>query len=226
MRFHEFNQIDEAMPGWAKKGALALGAAGAIAGGSMLSQKKTEPAPAATVRPAPKPKDHPYLDYLAQTLWAEARGTETDMAAVGHVILNRLKSKPGSTIKDIVLQRNQFTSWNHDDPNFKKAKTMYNIDHMIDLKKSPDRDKTFDQWLKEIKNTGIWLEYKKWLISRDVARRLLRGELPDVTHGATNYYANTIDAPGWTKRMKKVAQIGRHIFFQDPRQMVDKKPKK
>lgn len=49
--------------------------------------------------------------------------------------------------------------------------------------------------------------------ARTIAEKVISGELPDITGGATHYYANTIAAPYWTKSMKKTATIGNHIFY-------------
>lgn len=40
--------------------------------------------------------------------------------------------------------------------------------------------------------------------------------LPDPTHGATHYYAQTIAAPNWTTGMKATTVIGAHRFFVEP----------
>lgn len=49
--------------------------------------------------------------------------------------------------------------------------------------------------------------------AREIADKVIAGELPDITGGATHYYANTISAPYWTKSMKKVATVGSHYFY-------------
>jgi N-acetylmuramoyl-L-alanine amidase len=51
--------------------------------------------------------------YLALTMWGEARGESINgMAAVGHVILNRVASeKYPNTIEGVVLQDAQFSCW-------------------------------------------------------------------------------------------------------------------
>jgi len=49
--------------------------------------------------------------------------------------------------------------------------------------------------------------------AREIAEKVISGELPDITAGATHYYAKSISAPYWTKSMKKVATVGSHYFY-------------
>lgn len=49
----------------------------------------------------------------------------------------------------------------------------------------------------------------------ELALRAVRGELPDVTGGATHYYANYIAPPEWTEGATQTAQFGRHLFFRN-----------
>lgn len=63
------------------------------------------------------------LDYMARTVWAEARGESyRGRRAVANVILNRAR-RPGwwgRTIKDVCLTSWQFSGWNTGDPNRNK----------------------------------------------------------------------------------------------------------
>lgn len=52
-------------------------------------------------------------------------------------------------------------------------------------------------------------------VALDLALRAVRGELPDITGGATHYYANYIPAPAWTEGATQTAQYGRHLFFKN-----------
>lgn len=67
-------------------------------------------------------KRMPDEEVLARTLWAEARGESYDgKVAVAHVILNRVKHPSwGDTIKEVVLQRKQFSCFNSNDKNLPK----------------------------------------------------------------------------------------------------------
>ena len=46
-----------------------------------------------------------------------------------------------------------------------------------------------------------------------IAEQVISGELPDITGGATHYYAKTISEPYWAKKMTQTAAIGNHIFY-------------
>lgn len=76
-----------------------------------------QPQPAEEVAPVEQVEVKSYSDddlyYLSRTIWAEARGEgRHGMMHVGSVVLNRVKSpRWPSTIKSVVLQRNQFTVW-------------------------------------------------------------------------------------------------------------------
>lgn len=65
------------------------------------------------------------MDILVQTVWAEARGEGYEgMRAVAEVIINRVLHEKswGNCVKDVALQRKQFSCWNARDPNLKKIK--------------------------------------------------------------------------------------------------------
>lgn len=101
-------------------------------------------------------------DYLARTMWGEARGEGTrGMQAVGNVIMNRVKAGGwyGASIKDVVLKPYQFSAWNINDPNRTK---MLNA-----------TDKDLAQ-------------------ARKIAEQLISGTLGDITNGATNYHAKNV----------------------------------
>lgn len=61
-------------------------------------------------------------EYLALTMWGEARGLNAlHMSYVGSVILNRTKSrKYPKTIREVVLQPNQFMVWDKRNRNYRK----------------------------------------------------------------------------------------------------------
>lgn len=67
---------------------------------------------------------------LARTLYIEARGEgEHGMKAVAHTILNRVERQDGQfarddTISGAVQRHLQFSGWNSNDPNFRKAFTL------------------------------------------------------------------------------------------------------
>ncbi|WP_417449523.1 cell wall hydrolase [Kordiimonas sp.] len=47
----------------------------------------------------------------------------------------------------------------------------------------------------------------------ELAARAVRGELEDVTGGATHYHSKYISPPFWTKDATVTARIGDHIFY-------------
>lgn len=61
------------------------------------------------------------IGIIARTLWGEARGEGIrGMTAVASVIVNRLKAnqwKGNGNLRNVCLQREQFSCWNMDDPN-------------------------------------------------------------------------------------------------------------
>ena len=124
---------------------------------------------------------------LARTLYGEARGEpEKGIEAVANVILNRVKSnRYPKTIAKVCLQRQQFSCWNSNDPNFRIIK---------DLR--PGSDATFDMIFK-------------------IATTAVLGDLPSVVGDALFYHAEGITpswvrkSPGATL----VAKIGHHLFW-------------
>ena len=125
----------------------------------------------------------PQTDYLARTLYGEARGEGyRGMQAVANVIMNRVKKGGwyGASVKDVVLKPYQFSCWNVTDPNREKI-----------INATPAQLST----------------------ALEIAKKAINGELPDITGGATHYYANSISAPYWASSMKKTATIGNHIFY-------------
>lgn len=113
-------------------------------------------------------------DYLARTIWGEARGEGTrGMQAVGNVILNRVKLGGwyGASIKDVVLKPHQFSAWNVGDPNREKM----------------------------LNATGAQL-----VEATKIAKQLQNGNLTDITGGATNYHATNISPSWAKKMTKTV----------------------
>ncbi|MBP3687014.1 MAG: cell wall hydrolase [Alphaproteobacteria bacterium] len=113
-------------------------------------------------------------DYLARTIWGEARGEGArGMQAVGNVIMNRVKAGGwyGASIKDVVLKPYQFSAWNVGDLNRAKM-----------LNATPAQLST----------------------ARKIAEQLQSGALPDITGGATNYHATGISPLWAKKMTKTV----------------------
>lgn len=62
------------------------------------------------------------------------------------------------------------------------------------------------------------IEAKAWEIAGEIAMNTLRGEVTNRVGDATFYHATYV-SPGWASsfRMKRIAQIGSHVFYKDVR---------
>ena len=124
------------------------------------------------------------IDYLARTIWGEARGEgERGMHAVANVIMNRVDKGGwyGATVSEVVLKPYQFSCWNDSDVNYSKVKTVTTADSSFSL-------------------------------AKNIATKAYNGQLPDITGGAVNYHAKSVN-PYWSKSLTKTASVGNHIFY-------------
>lgn len=222
MRAKEFiieDNIDEAMPKWAKG---ALGAA-ALAGAGVAGYNAThQNGPSVTIDIQ---KENPDLNVLAQTIWGEARQEGTKgMLAVGNVIKNRAEANKkmfGQGIRGVALKPKQFSCWNQGDPNREKLKDILQYDKLVSLRQSPTGE-PFNEWFKKFKNTGEYLEYKSYLKAKEIAKQILDGSAPDPTKGAVYYH--TLDVkPIWRTKLDQVAQYGNHVFYTLPEKISEYK---
>ena len=53
-----------------------------------------------------------------------------------------------------------------------------------------------------------------WKSACTIAEQAAAGTLPDITEGATSYYALTITAPNWAAAMIKTVTIENQVFFK------------
>jgi spore germination cell wall hydrolase CwlJ-like protein len=60
------------------------------------------------------------------------------------------------------------------------------------------------------KNSNIWRESLK----ASTELLLNKGHMVDITEGATNYHADYIKDPVWTKQLHQVTKIDQHIFYK------------
>jgi hypothetical protein len=126
------------------------------------------------------------MDTLARTLWGEARGDDEEgMQAVASVVLNRLK-RP---------QRFQPT-----------------VARVCRARKQFSCWNEGDPNLPKLK--GLDNRNAAFTIALDVARRAIRGQLPDNTSGADHYHRHDITA-GWSDDHTPCVRIGAHVFFND-----------
>ena len=208
-----------------KKTLGAIGAAGALTiGGHNMMPPKTSPA----VKPAvTAPAVNPDVSILAQTIWGEARSHgATGMLAVGNVINNRAEDVEnsrlfGSGIRGVALKPKQFSCWNEGDPNRDRLGEILQYDRLISRRQSPDGT-PFDEWFAKFKDTGDYMDYRAWLVAKDIAKKIIAGTAPDPTNGAV-YYHTTAVKPIWRTKLDRVATIGNHIFYTLPEKLSEYK---
>ena len=134
-------------------------------------------------------------DILARTIWGEARGESRDgKVAVACVVRNRAQSK---------------TSW------WRKAEGV--TDPFAAVCLCP---RQFSCWnpsdpnLKKIK--ALTLEDPVFQECAAIANAVIIGSLPDITDGATHYYANRMKKPpSWAGVLTVTRSIGGHMFLRD-----------
>ena len=127
---------------------------------------------------------------LALTIYGEARGESVEgMIAVGTVILNRVDRKGwmGKSVKEVCLKPYQFSCFLPTDPNFPKLRAL----------------------------AGNWNDDAVGYC-HDVAEMMLSGAIPRnsllSSHNCVQY-ATTDCQADWIRKMRPLAQIGRHIFY-------------
>jgi len=125
------------------------------------------------------------VDVLARTAWGEAR---SEGAAGMQAVLN------------VIMNRARIGGWWGDDP--------------VEVATKPWQ---FSAWNKNDPNRGRLLSVTtadpKFREALALAARAVAGTLPDITGGATHYYADYIAKPTWAAKMTKTATIGRHLFY-------------
>jgi N-acetylmuramoyl-L-alanine amidase len=127
-------------------------------------------------------------DILARTLVGEARGEGNQgMTAVCNVIMNRV-AKPGW--------------WG------------------TDVKGVCLRPWQFSCWNVGDPNRSFILNLATdkaiYQVAHIIAQKAIDGDLPDITNGATSYYASSMTTPpAWAAGKTPCAVIGRQLFFAD-----------
>lgn len=121
--------------------------------------------------------------YLAKTVYGEMRGeNDATRTAVAWTIRNRSEEK-NRTIKSIVKQKNQYSAWNKNDPNFKATSDPENFSSQNPI------------------------EIKAWKECQEVAEKVLQAEKSsDPTKGATHYF-NGNKIPNWVKNEKNAKEV-------------------
>ena len=117
---------------------------------------------------------------LARALFGEARNTlvpDEARVAIGWVIRNRVESSRWpNTYWEVITTPSQFSSFNIGDHNRPFVEDP--------LHKNNEVDK------------------RAWEHTCDIARKVIKGEINDPTHGANHYYDDSISTPGWAKNQK------------------------
>ena len=147
------------------------------------SQEADLPSRGATEAISVTPSDRD-LDYMARTMIREAGGEGPQgMAAVGHVMKNRMNSGQfGKSMEEVATAPKQFTPWNedlrgtHQDPRLISAESE---------------------------------DYKN---ARELARKVHLGEIEDPTKGALNFYNPRKANPSWGDTLQNRITIGNHDF--------------
>jgi spore germination cell wall hydrolase CwlJ-like protein len=143
------------------------------------------------------------VDYLAATMWAEARGTGVrGMRAVGHVIYNRARAdnpkRYGQGIKGVVLYPSQFSCWKRRDPNYAQ---------IMKLMKTPEADLS-DRY-KSSK------DYQLWLKAQEIAGDILDNTDDSPVGNSTYFHTVRLGKPHWTKGLQWVANLGGHTYYRE-----------
>lgn len=123
---------------------------------------------------------------VVATVWGEARGEgEQGMQAVMNVIMNRAKGRFDQTDK-IVLKPKQFSFWNGKSSPEKFA---------LELAKKHRDEKSFQTAVKIVDSA-------------------MKGNLTDITGGASYYFNPKLAQPTWAKKLTKTKTIGNHDFYR------------
>jgi spore germination cell wall hydrolase CwlJ-like protein len=126
------------------------------------------------------------LNCLAKNIYHEARGEPVDgQYAVAEVTMNRVASKHyPSTVCDVVFQANFDV--------IRKRKVSAFSWTELDLTTLVDR--------------------KIWNLAWRIAEDVYDGRAQHRVEGALFYHSKTI-RPSWSRRKRRIAKIGRHIFY-------------
>ena len=183
--------------GAAFEAAVRSGAPPGIAGTSRLQSVHASSAlnargfPAARPRipliswaPVHRPSDYGDVRCLAEAIYFEARGeSRQGWQAVAEVILNRVESRSYPDTICAVVSQGA--------PSKNQCQFSYNCDGLRET----------------IAEREIFGEI------RELAQRLLRGDLKPIAGGATHFHARSVN-PRWSERFELTAVIGRHLFYQ------------
>ena len=134
--------------------------------------------------PVHRPSDYGDVRCLAEAIYFEARGeSRQGWQAVAEVILNRVESRSYPDTVCAVVSQGA--------PSKNQCQFSYNCDGLRET----------------IAEREIFGEI------RELAQRLLRGDVKPIAGGATHFHARSV-RPRWSERFELTAVIGRHLFYQ------------
>lgn len=121
-------------------------------------------------------------DYMARTLYGEARGEG---------------ARGMQAVANVIMNRVKAGGW-----------------YGASIKDVVLKPYQFSCWNANDPNRNIILNATPAQLAqaRNIAERVISGELPDITGGAVNYHAKSV-SPYWAASMTKTATIGNHIFY-------------
>lgn len=134
--------------------------------------------------PVRRPSDYGDVQCLAEAIYFEARGeSRQGWQAVGEVILNRVESRNYPDTICAVLSQGAHRK--------NQCQFSYNCDGLRET----------------IAEREIFGEI------REMARRLLRGDVKPIVGGATHFHSRNVN-PRWSERFELTSVIGRHLFYR------------
>ena len=122
-------------------------------------------------------------DYMARTLYGEARGEG---------------ARGMQAVANVIMNRVKQGGW-----------------YGASIKDVVLKPYQFSCWNENDVNRTIILNANSAQLAtaRSIAKRVISGELPDITGGATHYHAKSI-TPYWASSLTKTATIGNHVFYK------------
>jgi len=143
---------------------------------------------------------------MASNIYFESKNQpETDMYAVGHVVLNRLGNAnfPRRIDGKIATKEQRINN-----------ESICNIvyDAKLDVKGNQIKDQCQFSWYCDGKPEVI-LSKNHWEQAELVAIRLLTSDMYDFTGGALYYHADYV-SPEWAKSQVKTLQVKNHIYYK------------
>ena len=128
---------------------------------------------------------------VAGTVYGEARSLGYQgMCAVANVIMNRAAKQSwyGLTPTEVCL---------------KNAKGVYQFD--CNDPKDPNYAKI----------QAVTTADPQYAMALQIATDAVNGVLPDITHGALNYFSTTIGIPSWAENKTPCLTVGNTLFYND-----------